>query len=281
VNETVATHRPPSVRIAPAPGLSFPDLGEVWRHRELLQFLVWRDVKVRYKQTVLGAGWAIVQPVVTMVVFSVVFGRLASVPSQGLPYPIFAFAGLLPWQMFAFALTESTNSLVASQHVITTVYCPRLIVPLASTAVSILDFCVAFLVLAAMMVFYGVELRATALLVPAFVLMAVLTATAAGLWLSALNVRYRDVRHVVPFLIQIWLFLSPIAYPSSLVPAKWQWLYGLNPMAGVAEGFRWALLGTPAPKAPLMVASACAVLLLLAGGLVYFRKTERTLADVI
>jgi lipopolysaccharide transport system permease protein len=281
VNDTVATHRAPSVRIAPAAGLSFPDLGEVWRHRELLQFLVWRDVKVRYKQTVLGAGWAVVQPFVTMVVFSVVFGRLASVPSEGLPYPIFAFAGLLPWQMFAFALTESTNSLVASQHVITKVYFPRLIVPLASTAVSILDFCVAFLVLAAMMVFYGVELRATALLVPAFVLMAVLTATAAGLWLSALNVRYRDVRHVVPFLIQIWLFLSPIAYPSSLVPAKWQWLYGLNPMAGVVEGFRWALLGTPAPKAPLMVASGCVVLCLLAGGLVYFRKTERTLADVI
>jgi lipopolysaccharide transport system permease protein len=276
-----ATHRPPSVRIGPAGGLSFPDLGEVWRHRELLQFLVWRDVKVRYKQTILGAGWAVVQPFVTMVVFSVVFGRLASVPSEGLPYPIFAYAGLLPWQMFAFALTESTNSLVASQHVITKVYFPRLIVPLASTAVSILDFCVAFLVLAAMMVFYGVELRATALLLPAFVLMAVLTATAAGLWLSSLNVRYRDVRHVVPFLIQIWLFLSPIAYPSSLVPAKWQWLYGLNPMAGAVEGFRWALLGTPAPKAPLMVASAGVVLLLLAGGLVYFRKTERTLADVI
>ena len=281
MSDSVSTHRAPSVIIAPASGLSFPDLGEVWRHRELLQFLVWRDVKVRYKQTVLGAGWAVVQPFVTMVVFSVVFGRLASVPSEGLPYPIFAFAGLLPWQMFAFALTESTNSLVASQHVITKVYFPRLIVPLASTAVSILDFCVAFLVLAAMMLFYGVDLRATALLVPVFVLMAVLTATAAGLWLSALNVRYRDVRHVVPFLIQIWLFLSPIAYPSSLVPVKWQWLYGLNPMAGVVEGFRWALLGTPAPKAPLMIASGCVVLCLLAGGLVYFRKTERTLADVI
>jgi lipopolysaccharide transport system permease protein len=281
VTGTASTPRAPSVRIAPASGLSFPDLGEVWRHRELLQFLVWRDVKVRYKQTILGAGWAVVQPFVTMVVFSVVFGRLASVPSDGLPYPIFAFAGLLPWQMFAFALTESTNSLVASQHVITKVYFPRLIVPLASTAVSILDFCVAFLVLAAMMVVYGVDLRATALLVPLFVLMAVLTATAAGLWLSALNVRYRDVRHVVPFLIQIWLFLSPIAYPSSLVPVKWQWLYGLNPMAGVVEGFRWALLGTPAPNAPLMIASGCVVLALLAGGLVYFRKTERTLADVI
>jgi homopolymeric O-antigen transport system permease protein len=210
-----------------------------------------------------------------------VFGRLANVPSEGLPYPIFAFAGLLPWQMFAFALTESTSSLVASQHVITKVYFPRLIVPLASTAVSILDFCVAFLVLAAMMVFYGVEPRATALVVPVFVVMAVLTATSAGLWLSAVNVRYRDVRYVVPFLIQIWLFLSPIAYPSSLVPARWQWLYGLNPMAGVVEGFRWALLGTPAPNAPLMVASGCVVLGLLGSGLVYFRKTERTLADVI
>lgn len=281
MNETVATHRPPSVRIAPAPGLSFPDLGEVWRHRELLQFLVWRDVKVRYKQTMLGAGWAVLQPLLTMIVFSVVFGRLASVPSDGLPYPIFAFAGLLPWQMFAFALTESTNSLVASQAVITKVYFPRLIVPLASVAVAVLDFCIAFTVLVAMMVWYGVGLRPAVVLLPLFLGLTILTAVSAGLWLSALNARYRDIRYAVPFLTQIWLFLSPIAYPASLVPEKFRWLYGLNPLAGTVEGFRWALLGSPAPQPAMIAVSASVVLCLLAGGLVYFRKTERTIADVI
>jgi lipopolysaccharide transport system permease protein len=277
----MATHRVPSVRIAPASGLSFPDLGEVWRHRELLQFLVWRDVKVRYTQTVLGAGWAVLQPLLTMIVFSVVFGRLANVPSDGLPYPIFAFAGLLPWQMFAFALTESTNSLVASQAVITKVYFPRLIVPLASIAVALVDFGIAFIVLIAMMVWYGVGLRPAVVLLPLFLGLTILTAVSAGLWLSALNARYRDIRYAVPFLTQIWLFLSPIAYPASLVPEKFRWLYGLNPLAGTVEGFRWALLGSPAPQPAMIAVSASVVLCLLAGGLVYFRKTERTIADVI
>jgi len=281
VTDAAPAHRPPSIRIVPAAGLSFPDLGEVWRHRELLQFLVWRDVKVRYKQTVLGAGWAVLQPLLTMIVFTVVFGRLAKVPSDGLPYPIFAFAGLLPWQMFAFALTESTNSLVASQAVITKVYFPRLIVPLAAIAVAVLDFGIAFTVLVAMMVWYGVGLRSAVVFLPLFLGLTILTAMAAGLWLSALNARYRDVRYAVPFLTQIWLFLSPIAYPASLVPEKFRWLYGLNPLAGPVEGFRWALLGSPAPEPAMMAASAAVVIGLLAGGLVYFRKTERTIADVI
>jgi lipopolysaccharide transport system permease protein len=281
MSDAVPAQRPPSIRIAPATGLSFPDLGEVWRHRELLQFLVWRDVKVRYKQTVLGAGWAVLQPFLTMIVFTVVFGRLAKVPSDGLPYPIFAFAGLLPWQMFAFALTESTNSLVASQAVITKVYFPRLIVPLAAIAVAVLDFGIAFTVLVAMMVWYGVGLRPEVAFLPLFLGLTILTAMAAGLWLSALNARYRDVRYAVPFLTQIWLFLSPIAYPASLVPEKFRWLYGLNPLAGPVEGFRWALLGSPAPEPAMMAVSASVVVALLAGGLVYFRKTERTIADVI
>ena len=281
MTDAAPAHRPPSIRIVPAAGLSFPDLGEVWRHRELLQFLVWRDVKVRYKQTVLGAGWAVLQPLLTMIVFTVVFGRLAKVPSDGLPYPIFAFAGLLPWQMFAFALTESTNSLVASQAVITKVYFPRLIVPLAAIAVAVLDFGIAFTVLVAMMVWYGVGLRSAVVFLPLFLGLTILTAMAAGLWLSALNARYRDVRYAVPFLTQIWLFLSPIAYPASLVPEKFRWLYGLNPLAGPVEGFRWALLGSPAPEPAMMAASAAVVIGLLAGGLVYFRKTERTIADVI
>lgn len=281
MSHAVSTGRPPSVRIAPAAGLSFPDLGEVWRHRELLQFLVWRDVKVRYKQTVLGAGWAVLQPFLTMIVFSVIFGRLVNVPSDGLPYPIFAYAGLLPWQMFAFALTESTNSLVASQAVITKVYFPRLIVPLASVAVAVLDFSIAFSVLVAMMIWYGIGLRPVAVCLPLFLALTILMAVSAGLWLSALNARYRDVRYAVPFLIQIWLFLSPIAYPASMVPEKFRWLYGLNPLAGAVEGFRWALLGSPAPQPAMMAVSASVVLCLLAGGLVYFRMTERTIADVI
>jgi lipopolysaccharide transport system permease protein len=216
-----------------------------------------------------------------MIVFSVVFGRLANVPSDGLPYPIFAYAGLLPWQMFAFALTESTNSLVASQAVITKVYFPRLIVPLASIAVALLDFCIAFTVLVAMMVWYGVGLRPAVVFLPLFLGLTILTAVSAGLWLSALNARYRDVRYAVPFLTQVWLFLSPIAYPASLVPEKFRWLYGLNPLAGTVEGFRWALLGSPAPQPAMIAVSASVVLCLLAGGLVYFRKTERTIADVI
>jgi lipopolysaccharide transport system permease protein len=267
--------------IRPSVGWRSLDLRELWEYRELLYFLVWRDIKVRYKQTVLGAGWAILQPFLTMVVFSIFFGNLARVPSDGVPYPIFAYCALLPWQLFAHALTESGNSLVTNRHLITKVYFPRLAIPVAAVLAGLVDFGVAFVVLLALMVYYGIVPTAAVATLPLFLLLAVATALAAGLWLSALNVRYRDVRYTIPFLTQFWLFATPIAYPSSLVPEHWRAVYGLNPMAGVVEGFRWALLGIERASGPLVLVSALTVVLLLLGGLVYFRRVERTFADVV
>jgi lipopolysaccharide transport system permease protein len=272
---------PPIFIIRPSTGFLKLNLGEVWRYRELLYFLVWRDIKVRYKQTALGAAWAILQPVMTMVVFSIFFGRLAKVPSDGVPYPIFAFTALLPWQLFAFALSESSNSLVLNQNLITKVFFPRLVVPMASVLAGLVDFAIAFVVLLGMMLYYGiVPTRAIAVL-PLFVLLAVMTALSVGLWLSALNVKFRDVRYTIPFLTQLWMFATPVAYPSSLVPQQWRALYGLNPMAGVVEGFRWVLLGKTAAPGPLLWVSIGAVIVLLAGGLIYFRRTESTFADIV
>lgn len=272
----------PSVTIIrPSRGLVSLDLAEIWSYRELLYFLVWRDVKVRYKQTALGAAWAVLQPVLTMLVFSLVFGRLARIPSGGVPYPIFAFAALLPWQLFAHALTDSGNSLIAHQSLVTKVYFPRLILPLSAVLAGLVDFAIAFLVLAGMMIHDRIVPGAALLLLPAFVLLALLTAFAVGVWLAALNVRYRDVRYTLPFLTQFWLFVTPIAYPSSLVPAAWRPLYGLNPMAGVVEGFRWALLGQGEGVGPMLIVSVVMVVLLLAGGVIYFKKTERTFADLV
>jgi lipopolysaccharide transport system permease protein len=262
-------------------GLIGPNLKDVWAYRELLYFLVWRDVKVRYKQTALGAAWAVLQPVLTMAVFSVFFGRLAKMPSDGIPYPVFAFAALLPWQLFAFALTESASSLVSSQSLITKVYFPRLVIPIASVLAGLVDFAIAFIVLLALMWGYGITPTAAVVFLPVFVLFAIVTALAVGLWLSALNVRYRDVRYTIPFLTQFWMFATPVAYPASLVPERWRALLGLNPMAGVVEGFRWALLGSEAHPGPLLLVSVVAVVALLAGGLVYFRRTEATFADVV
>ncbi len=267
--------------IRPTRGFLKLNLREIWNYRELLYFLVWRDVKVRYKQTAIGALWAVIQPVMTMVVFSIFFGRLAKVPSEGVPYPVFAFTALLPWQLFAFALTESSNSLVTSQNLITKVYFPRLVVPIASVLAGLVDFAIAFVVLLGMLFFYGiVPTRAVALL-PVFVLLAIVTALSVGIWLSTLNVKFRDVRYTIPFLTQLWMFATPVAYPSSLVPKPWRALLGLNPMAGVVEGFRWALLGKAANPGPLLWVSVSAVLLLLVGGLFYFRRTEATFADVV
>jgi lipopolysaccharide transport system permease protein len=254
---------------------------ELWEYRELLYFLVWRDIKVRYKQTVLGVAWAIIQPFFTMVVFSIFFGYLAKIPSDGIPYPVFAYCALLPWQLFAHALTESGNSLVANQQLITKVYFPRLVIPISAVLAGLVDFGIAFVVLLGMMFYYGIEPTAALLTLPLFLLLAIATALAVGLWLSALNVQYRDVRYTIPFLTQFWLFATPIVYSSSLVPERWRALYGLNPMAGVAEGFRWALLGKAGGTGPLVMISALAVSVLLVGGLVYFQRMEKTFADVV
>jgi lipopolysaccharide transport system permease protein len=256
-------------------------LRELWEYRELLYFLTWRDLKVRYKQTALGAAWAVIQPLFMMLVFSVFFGRLAGVPSDGVPYPVFTFCALLPWQLFAHALTESSNSLVGNQNLITKVYFPRLMVPMSAVLGGIVDFGIAFVILLAMLAFYGLVPGWQILALPAFVLLAVMTALAVGLWLSALNVQYRDVRYTINFLVQFWLFATPVAYPSSIIPAQWRVLYGLNPMVGVVEGFRWSLLGKPESPSALVLVSITVVVTLLVGGLYYFRRMEQQFADVV
>ena len=281
MSRTVSAESVPIVAIAPSRGWVPLRLSEIWNARELLLFLTWRDIKVRYKQTVLGAGWAVLQPFLTMVVFSIFFGRLARIPSDGIPYPIFAFCALLPWQLFAYALTESGNSLVANQHLITKVYFPRLIVPMAAVIAGLVDFAIAFVILLAMMVFYGTVPTPAVLLLPFFIGLALMTALAVGLWLSALNVQFRDVRYTIPFLTQFWFFITPVTYPSSIVPERWRALYGLNPMAGVVEGFRWALLGRAEPPGPMLLISAVVAVFLLISGLYYFRRMEKTFADTI
>ncbi|MBI4536554.1 MAG: ABC transporter permease [candidate division NC10 bacterium] len=254
---------------------------DLWAYRDLLYFLAWRDFKVRYKQTVLGAAWAVLQPFLTMIVFSIFFGYLAKIPSDGISYPVFAYCGLLPWSLFAHALGESSNSLVNNQQLLTKVYFPRLIVPIAPLFVGLVDFAVAFAVLLALMAYYGLVPGPAGFLLPFFIGLALATALAVGIWLSALNVQYRDVRYTIPFLTQLWLFATPVAYPSSLLPEPWRSLYGLNPMAGVVEGFRWALLGGASSPGPQLAVSILAVLVLLLGGLWYFNRMEQTFADVV
>jgi lipopolysaccharide transport system permease protein len=257
------------------------DLLSLWHHGELLYFLIWRDVKVRYKQTLIGAGWAVLQPVLTMLIFTAVFRGLAGVPSDGMPYPIFAYAGLLPWSYFSFALARASVSLVSNSTLITKVYFPRLIIPLSSVISPLLDFGVAFIMLLGLMAWFRVAPGRPILALPVFLLLCGLTAFAVSVWLAALCVRYRDVGVVIPFLVQIWMYASPVAYPARLVPERWQILYGLNPMTGIIEGFRWALLGMQPPNIPLMVMSSLAVLVILCGGLVYFKRMERVFADVV
>jgi len=271
----------PTFSIDPPTSWTSIGLRELWDYRELLYFLTWRDVKVRYKQTALGAAWAIIQPLFMMLVFSLFFGRLAGMPSDGIPYPIFTFCALLPWQLFAHALTESSNSLVANERLITKVYFPRLVVPIAAVLGGLVDFGVAFVILLGMMFYYGIVPTWAIVTLPGFILLAIMTALAVGLWLSALNVKYRDVRYTINFLVQFWLFATPIAYPSSLVPERWRPLYGLNPMAGVVEGFRWALLGKQQPPGAMLWVSVAVVILLLIGGLYYFRRMEQEFADVV
>jgi lipopolysaccharide transport system permease protein len=270
----------PVLRIEPSRGWVSLRLAELWEYRELLYFLLWRDIKVRYKQTALGAAWAILQPVMTMMIFSLFFGRLAKVPSDGIPYPVFVYAALLPWQLFAYALAESANSLVGNQNLIKKVYFPRLMVPISSVLAGLVDFAISFLVLLGLMAYYGIRPTPAVAVLPLFILFAVASALAVGLWLSALNVQFRDVRYTIPFLTQFWMFATPVAYPSSLVPEKWRALFGLNPMAGVVEGFRWALLGKSTSPGLLLWVSIAAVVALLIGGLMYFRRMESTFADV-
>lgn len=272
---------PPQLVIVPDSPLLRLNLRELWDYRELLIFLTWRDIKVRYRQTFLGAAWAIVQPLTAMVIFSIVFGQLAKLPSDGIPYPIFTFTALLPWNLFSGALTRATASLVSSSNLLSKVYFPRVIIPLSATLGAVVDFAFAFLILLGMMVWYGIVPTPRLLILPFLLLLALLAAFGIGLWLSALNVRYRDVNYIIPFVVQVWLYASPVAYSSTLIPAQWQWLYGLNPMVGVIEGFRWALLGTSWTPGGLVLISTFVVFLVLLAGLVYFHRMEDTFADIV
>ncbi len=291
MSETTITPRPSEevLVLRPSRGWSALNLGDLWRYRELIYFLIWRDVKVRYKQTALGASWAILQPFITMVVFTLLFGRLAKMPSDGIPYPLFVYTGLLPWGLFTKAIGDAGRSMVTNRSMITKVYFPRLSIPLASVLAGLVDFALAFLVLIGMMVVYNyvpaleyqVVITPAILTLPLFLLLALVTSLGVGLWLSALNVQYRDVNYILPFLTQFWLFITPIAYPASMIPEKWQMLYSLNPMTGVVEGFRWALLGVKEAPSPMIAVSSTIAIVLLVSGLFYFRRMERTFADEI
>ncbi len=275
LRSSVIRIRPSETRIA----IGFKDL---WDYRELLYFLVWRDVKVLYKQTAIGAAWAVIQPLMTMVVFTLVFGTFAKIPSDGLPYPIFSFAALLPWTYFSKSLTQSVTSVVSNANLISKVYFPRLLLPISAVVEGLIDFAIAFVFLLGMFAWYRVVPSLwSVLLVPLFILLALLTALSVSLWLSVINVRYRDVGRAVPFLVQLWLFASPVAYPASMVPLKWRHLFGLNPMTGVIEGFRWALVGKERPDAALLLISVAVVIGLLFSGLVFFKRMESTFADVV
>jgi lipopolysaccharide transport system permease protein len=271
----------PCFEIRPITGWHFLYMQELWAYRELVYFLTWRDIKVRYKQTAIGVAWAVLQPLAMMMVFTVLFGKLAHIPSEGIPYPLFAYAALLPWQLFSRTITESTNSLVAAQRLITRVYFPRIIVPLSTTLAAIVDFAIASGLLVALMFIYGVIPGAAVIWLPAFILLMIITALGIGFWLSALNVEYRDVMYTVPFIIQFWFFVTPVVYPSSLVPERWQVLYGLNPLVGVIEGFRWALLGVGKGPSPMLAVSIWIALFLFVSGIIWFQRREESFVDTL
>ena len=279
----------PFIRIRPSKGWVPLDFEEMWRYRELLYFFVWRDIKIRYKQTILGASWAIIQPLFTMVIFSLFFGKLAQVPSDGIPYPLFSYTALVPWTFFANGVTLASNSLVNNADMIRKIYFPRMSLPIAAVLAGLVDFTLAFIVLIGMIIGFSIvpaanydaQISLKVLWLPLFLLLGLVTTLGVSFWFSAMNAQFRDVRFVVPFLIQAWLFLTPIAYPSSLLPEPWRTLYGINPMAGVVEGFRWALLGTDTAPGSMMILSVLAAILILIGGAYYFRRMETKMADVL
>jgi len=267
--------------ISPSKGLLSLNLKEVWTYRELMGILAWRDVSIRYKQSIVGIGWAIIQPIMTMIIFTIVFGKFAKLPSDGLPYPIFSYCALLPWNYFARSLGDSSDSLVGSSHLITKVYFPRLVLPLSRVFAGLVDFSIGFVILIGLMFWYGIFPTAGLLLLPLFLLIAMIAALAGGLWLTALNVKYRDVKFVVPFVIQFLMYASPVAYSTSIIPERWQWVYGLNPMVGVIEGFRWALLGRAVPNLGMLYLPMGIIIILLVSGLYYFKGMEKTFADIV
>jgi lipopolysaccharide transport system permease protein len=277
----IIKNEPRKIIIRPTSGWAALNLRDLWVYRELVYFMTWRDLKVRYKQTLLGAGWAILQPFLTMVVFSIFFGNLAKVPSDGVPYPIFSYTALIPWTLFSKALQDASRSLVNNSHMITKVYFPRMILPLASVLAGIVDFLIAFVVLLGMMIYYHVVPTANIWTVPLFLLLALVTAIGVSLWLSALNVLYRDINYILPFLTQFWMYITPIAYPSSMIPEKWRMVYALNPMTGVVEGFRWALLGSGQAPGMMTLVSSLVALVLLISGMFYFKRMERLFADMV
>ena len=277
----VRSHIPELMRIRPVRGWTSLGLVELWRYRELLYFLAWRDIKVRYKQTALGAAWAVIQPFFTMVVFSLFFGKLAGLSSDGVPYPLFSYAALVPWTFFANGLAQSADSLVGNANLVRKVYFPRLAIPIAAIMSGVVDFAIAFAVLLLMMPYFGVMPTGNIVWLPFFALLAIVAALGTGLWLSALNVQFRDVRYVVPFVVQFWMFVTPIVYSSSLLKEPWRTLYGMNPMAGVVEGFRWALLGTDTAPGPMVAVSSAVAVLMLVASAYYFRRMEHTFADQV
>ncbi|OFW64145.1 MAG: phosphate ABC transporter permease [Actinobacteria bacterium RBG_13_63_9] len=276
-----AARQAPGVLIKPTRGWALPNVAELWQNRELLYFLIWRDIKVRYKQTAVGAAWAVIQPLLMMAVFTLFFGRVAGISSGDVPYPIFTYSALLPWQLFALGLTLASTSLVVNERLITKVYFPRILVPSAAVLAGLVDFGIAFLLLIGMMPYFGIVPSPAVLTLPLFLLLAVLTALGLSYWLSALDVQYRDVRYTIPFLIQIWLLATPVFYPSDLISERWQVLLALNPMAGVVEGFRWALLGQGGTPDPMVAISAFVAVVVFVGGVLYFRRVERFMADVV
>jgi lipopolysaccharide transport system permease protein len=281
VDTAIRTINRKTIRVAPPARWVEINVADLWAYRELLYFLVWRHLKLRYKQTLLGATWAVLQPLLTMITFSVIFGLLARLPSQGLPYPVFYYSGLLPWLYFANALTAATNTMVDHQRMITKVYFPRIFLPAAAVLAGLVDFAAAFLVLLVLVAWYGLIPTLLVFVAPLFLLLAVATALGVGLWLAALYARYRDVRYALQFLITLWMFVSPVMYPSDMIPERWRWLYGLNPVAGVIEGFRWTMTGTAPPSVALLAASATGVMVILVGGVLYFQRIEATIADVV